>query len=403
MAGCRAEESLIDDLNAFVAGTRCRVAGAAEGPLAGMSFAVKDLIDVAGWPTGGGNPDWPRTYPAPTRHASVVQALLDAGASVVGKTITDEVSLGILGENAHDGTPLNPAAPDRVPGGSSSGSASAVSGGICDFALGTDSGGSVRVPASFCGLYGIRPTHGRIDFAGITVQSPSADTCGWFARDAVTFAKVAEVLCAAALPELLPATLLVATDAFGFADAPVQEALAPMVDRLAVLIGRRWEETLAPQGLSIWQRAQRVLQSSESWETFKPWLDAYNPRLAFSVARSLVIGSMLTDAERNAAALMREEARGRLRLLLPPGTIMCLPTTPFPAPKKGLRSSELGFLRERISCLTSHGGLTGVPQVNLPGATVDGAPVGLSIIGPHGSDLELMLVARRFAETMQAE
>jgi amidase len=328
----------------------------------------------------------------------VVQTLLDAGASIIGKTVTDEVSLGILGENAHDGTPLNPAAPGRVPGGSSSGSASAVAGGVCGFALGTDSGGSVRVPASFCGLHGIRPTHGRINFAGITVQSPSADTCGWFARDAATFARVGEVLCGAPLPERLPSTLLVATDAFGFADPAVQDALAPLVERLAAVIGQRRDETLAPQGLSVWQRAQRVLQSSESWRTFQPWLDTCNPRLAFSVARGLVFGSALTDAERSAAALMREEARARLRLLLPPGTVMCLPTTPFPAPARGLPLSELDFLRERISCLTSHGGLTGVPQVSLPGAAVDGAPVGLSVIGPHGSDLDLMLVARRFAE-----
>ncbi|MGH1590548.1 amidase family protein [Methylobacterium phyllosphaerae] len=156
------------------------------------------------YPHGGGSPDWPRVYPTPTRHAGVVQTLLDAGASVVGKTVTDEVSLGILGENAHDGTPLNPAAPDRVPGGSSSGSASAVAAGACDFALGTDTGGSVRVPASFCGLYGIRPTHGRIDFSGICVQAPSSDTCGWFARDAATFARVGAVLLGQALPDRLP-------------------------------------------------------------------------------------------------------------------------------------------------------------------------------------------------------
>lgn len=388
----------MDQLNAFVAGARCEVPGTPGGPLDGLTFAVKDLIDVAGWPTGGGNPDWPRRHPTPTSHAWVVQTLLDAGASIIGKTVTDEVSLGILGENAHDGTPLNPAAPGRVPGGSSSGSASAVAGGACGFALGTDSGGSVRVPASFCGLYGIRPTHGRINFAGITVQSPSADTCGWFARDAATFARVGEVLCGAPLPERLPSTLVVATDAFGFADPAVQDALAPLVERLASLIGQRRDENLAPQGLSVWQRAQRVLQSSESWRTFQPWLDTCNPRLAFSVARGLVFGSALTDAERSAAALMREEARARLRLLLPPGTVMCLPTTPCPAPARGLPLSELDFLRKRISCLTSHGGLTGVPQVSLPGGAVDGAPVSLSIIGPRGSDLDLMLVARRFAE-----
>ncbi len=386
----------MDDLNAFVAGERCAISGASGGKLSGLTFAVKDLIDVAGWPTGGGNPDWLRANPVPARHAWVVQTLLTAGASVIGKTITDEVSLGILGENAHDGTPLNPKAPDRVPGGSSSGSASAVAGGLCDFALGTDSGGSVRVPASFCGLYGIRPTHGRIDFSGITVQAPSADTCGWFARDAATFARVGEVLCNAALPTRLPTRLLVATDAWGFADEAVQIALTPMLARLSTLIGTREDVLLAPQGLSVWQRAQRVLQGSESWKTFEPWLDVYNPRFAFSVARNLVMASMLTDAERSAAALMRAEAWARMRQLLPDGTILCLPTTPFPAPRRGLRNSELGFLRERISCLTSHGGLTGVPQLNLPGASVDGAPVGLSIVGPHGSDLTLMAVALAF-------
>ncbi len=317
---------------------------------------------------------------------------------MIGKTITDEVSLGILGENAHDGTPVNPAAPDRVPGGSSSGSASAVAAGACDFALGTDSGGSVRVPASFCGLFGIRPTHGRLDFAGITVQSPSADTVGWFARDAEVFGRVGETLFGAPLPAVLPTRLIVAVDAFGFADAAVRDALQPMVERLAEVIGARVDETMAPPGLSVWQRAQRVLQSSESWATFAPWLDRANPRLAFSVARGLVMGSMLTDEERTRAALMREEARARLAYLLPPGTILCLPTTPFPAPKRGLPLHELGFLRERISCLTSHGGLTGVPQVSLPGAVVDGAPVGLSIVGGRGTDLALLAVARAFME-----
>ena len=383
-------------IEAFVPGPRTQVPGAATGPLAGLTFAVKDLIDVADVPTGGGNPDWPRFAPTPTRHAWVVQTLLDAGASVVGKTVTDEVSLGILGENAHDGTPLNPAAPGRVPGGSSSGSASAVAAKACDFALGTDTGGSVRVPSSFCGLYGIRPTHGRIDFTGITVQASGSDTCGWFARDATTFARVGEVLFGGALPAALPTTLLVAQDAFGFADENVQQALAPVVSRLAKLIGHRREVTLAPQGLSIWQRAQRVLQASEAWRTFQPWLDGHNPRLAFSVARGLLQGSSMTDVERNAASLMRMEARARIRMLLPSGTILCLPTTPFPAPQKGLPLHQLDPLRERISCLTCQGGLTGVPQVNLPGATVDGAPVGLSIIGARGSDLDLLRVAVAF-------
>ena len=183
-----------DAASPFVAGPPITIAGAPRGPLAGKTFAAKDLFDVAGYPTGGGNPDWPRHRATPTRHAWAVQRLLDAGATLIGKTVTDEVSLGILGENPFDGTPLNPKAPDRVPGGSSSGSASAVAQGLCDTALGTDTGGSVRVPASFCGLYGIRPTHGRLDLTGMMPQAPSSDTTGWFARDADTFARVSEIL-----------------------------------------------------------------------------------------------------------------------------------------------------------------------------------------------------------------
>src|SRR5579862_7835194 len=239
-----------DDFGAFVPGERFRVAGKAGGPLAGLSFAAKDLFDVAGHVTGGGNPDWPKGRPIPTRHAWAVQRLLDAGATLIGKTITDEVSLGILGENPFDGTARNPRAPDRVPGGSSSGSAVAVAAGLCDTALGTDTGGSVRVPSSFCGLYGIRPTHGRLDLTGMMSQAPSSDTTGWFARDAETFARVSTVLLGETIPAELPRQLVVASDAFAVADQAAVAALQPLVDRLAVLIGERRDEAMAPPGLA---------------------------------------------------------------------------------------------------------------------------------------------------------
>ena len=119
---------------------------------------------------------------------------MDAGATMVGKTHTDELTRGIFGENAHYGTPTNPRSPNRVPGGSSSGSASAVAGSLVDFALGSDTGGSVRVPSSFCGLYGLRPTHGRIPLDGILIQAPSYDTIGWFARDIALFARIGSVV-----------------------------------------------------------------------------------------------------------------------------------------------------------------------------------------------------------------
>jgi amidase len=385
---------MTDPINAFVPGPRATIEGAPHGPLHGLTFAAKDLFDVAGHPTGGGNHDWARGHTVPTRHAWAVQTLLDAGATLIGKTITDEVSLGILGENAFDGTPLNSKAPDRVPGGSSSGSAAAVAAGLCDTALGTDTGGSVRVPASFCGLYGIRPTHGRLDLAGMLPQAPTSDTTGWFARDAATFERVSQVLLGEPIPDTLPSRLIVAVDAFGFADPEVTTALRPMMDRLAALIGNVRNEMMAPQGLSVWARAQRTLQPVEAWQTFRAWVERDNPRMAFNVARGLVAGSMIGEAERGWAELMRQEARGRTAYLLPPGTILCMPTTPFPAPKKGLPLPVLGPLRDRISCLCSHGGLTGVPQVSLPGAEVDGLPIGLSIVGGRGSDASLVAVAR---------
>jgi amidase len=390
---------MADDIGAFVPGPRVRLSGRADGPLAGLTFAAKDLFDVAGVPTGGGNHDWPTGRPVPTRHAWAVQTLLDAGATLIGKTITDEVSLGILGENAFDGTPVNVRARDRVPGGSSSGSAAAVAAGLCDTALGTDTGGSVRVPASFCGLYGIRPTHGRLDVTGMLPQAPTSDTTGWFARDATTFARVSSAMLGEAIPDALPTRLVVAVDAFGFADADVAAALRPMVHKLAGLLGDLREEVMAPPGLSVWARAQRALQPHEAWQTFRGWLDEGNPRMAFSVARGLVLASMIPESERAWANLMRQEARARMAWLLPPRTILCLPTTPFPAPLRGQRLSALDPLRDRITCLCTQGGLAGHPQVSLPGATVDGLPVGLSIIGPRGSDAILVAVARALEET----
>jgi amidase len=386
-----------DDFGAFVPGERFRIDGATEGPLAGLTFAVKDLFDVAGHPTGGGNPDWARSHPVPARHSWAVQRLLDAGASLVGKTVTDEVSLGILGENPFDGTPRNPRAPGRVPGGSSSGSAVAVAAGLSDTALGTDTGGSVRVPSSFCGLYGIRPTHGRLDLTGMMSQAPTSDTTGWLAGDAATFARVSAVMLDEAIPDELPRRLVIATDAFAVADPNAATALRPLLDRLSSLIGAVREETMAPPGLATWANAQRTLQPCEAWQNFKDWIDRVNPRFQFSVARNLTLAAAIPESERARAAAVRDAARARMRALLPPGTILCLPTTPFPAPRCGQALSVLDPLRDSITRLCCHGGLTGVPQVSIPGSTVDGLPIGLSIVGAPGSDATLVAVARALA------
>ncbi len=225
-------------------------------------------------------------------------------------------------------------------------------------------------------------------------QAPGSDTAGWFARDAETLARVSEVLLGEATPTRLPSRLVIAVDAFGLADDGTAEALAPMVSRLRALIPDAREDLLAPSGLAVWGRAQRTLQSWEAWTTFKGWIDRENPRMAWSVARNLARAAAVSEAEREWAALTRADARARLAWLLPPGTILCLPTTPFPAPRKGLPLGVLDPLRARITCLTAHGGLTGVPQVSIPGAEANGLPVGLSILAARGADATLVAVAR---------
>ncbi len=387
-----------DTVGALVPGTSVHVDGAADGPLSGLTFVAKDLFDVAGHPTGGGNPDWPGNQAPAKENAWAVQTLLDGGATLVGKTITDEVSLGILGENVFHGTPVNSAAPDRVPGGSSAGSVAAVAAGLCDIALGTDTGGSVRVPASFCGVFGIRPTHGRLNLDGMMSQAPSSDTTGWFARDGETFARASAVMLGEAIPTTLPNKLLIAVDAFGFAGPETYAALKPLAKRLGALVGEVVEEVMAPPGLGTWAKAQRALQPYEGWQTFKNWLDRDNPAMAYSVARGLAQAAAIPQGERDWAQMMRLEARARLDYLLTPGSILCLPTTPFPAPLKGLPISETDALRMQITCLCSHGGLTGVPQISLPGATLDGLPIGLSIVGRWGMDAQLVAVAKAMGD-----
>ncbi len=200
-----------------------------------------------------------------------------------------------------------------------------------------------------------------------------------------------------AIPDRLPTRLVVARDAFALADPATEAALQPLVARLGQLVGEVRAEAMAPPGLAAWARAQRTLQPDEAWQTFREWIDRHNPRFQFSVARNLALAAAIPAGERAWASLVREEARGRMRQLLPPETILCLPTTPFPAPMCGQSLSVLEPLRDRITALCAHGGLTGVPQVSIPGATVDGLPVGLSIVGGRGSDATLVAVARALA------
>jgi len=284
-----------------------------------------------------------------------------------------------------------------VPGGSSSGSASAVAGGLVDFALGSDTGGSVRVPASFCGLYGLRPTHGRIPLDGLLPQAPSYDTIGWFARDADLLARVGAVLLQSSLPTMRPSRLVIAEDTFEIADPAVTQALRPFVDRLGSRIGRATTVRLASEGLAAWSDQQQVLQGREAWETAQDWIDRVNPRFSFEVTERYVMARSYTDADRAAARARQEAVRQRLDTVLTDDAVLCLPTTPTPAPLRGERISARRSVRTRIGMLTCIAGTTGRPQINLPLAAVGGLPVGLSLLGARGTDEVLLALARDLA------
>jgi len=390
-----------DSFNAFCSQSTAVLKGASVGPLAGLSFAAKDLFDIVGHVTGAGNPDWLASHPPATQTAPVVQKLVDAGATMVGKTHTDELSRGLFGENAHYGTPVNPRAPDCVPGGSSSGSAVAVASGAVNFALGTDTGGSVRVPASFCGLYGIRPTHGRLTFEGVVRQAASFDTIGWLATDAAVLARVATVLIGCDADQApRPTRLLVAQDAFALSEPATVTALAPAVERLRHLIGRVETQPFSKLPLSEWRDRQIALQSREAWVTFADWIDQTNPRLSFEVAAAFVRGMGVDDAALEAANRFRSERRAETDMLFPDATVVCLPTTPFPAPLRGQPRSSMASLRARMLTLTCIAGTLGCPQISLPVAELDGRPLGLSILAAPGSDAMLLALACAMASTL---
>ena len=362
-----------------------------DGPLAGLSFAVKDLFDVAGVKSSWGNPDRLRDTAPAVATAPAVTVPLMAGARLVGKTHTDELACGMFGMNPHFGTPINPKAPQRVPGGSSSGSASAVAAGLCDFALGTDTGGSIRVPASFCGIYGLRTTYGRISTAGIMAMAPSFDTAGWLARDAVTLRRVGEVYFGA-IEKPGPTRLLLARDAFDVPEPQISRALLP----LARALGASSEVTLYPHGVEEWLDAFRPLQLNELWCTHGAWATVPGRVLSQAVRERIELAQTPKPADVARSTLARDRLTQRLIALLGSDGVLIIPTAHDLPPLRDAPVSAQATFREKTLALTSVASLARLPQINLPATYVEGCPVGLSLIaGPYRDEL-LLALAEQF-------
>lgn len=371
-----------------------------DGPLINMTFAVKDLFDIKGTRTGFGHPLWLETHGPAAATAPVVQQLLHAGASVRGKTALDELAYSLNGENYHYGTPSNPSAPGRIPGGSSSGSASACSAGDCDFAVGSDTGGSVRVPASYCGLYGIRPTWGRISLEGARPLAPSFDTVGIFSRSPQVMSAAMGVLLKPSKHQFPPTQLkrfLLARDAFALAEGDTVEALLSALKSNSPTIRVSEEIDLALGlesqnlgSLPLWFDAFRVIQAGEIWQEHGDWVSKNKPIFGPGIKERFEMASKISDEDKHICAKKREVISAHVSNLLANDAVLIIPTAPGPAPLLNTPPASLDRWRASLLSLTCIAGLTRLPQITIPIAKVGGLPIGLSFIGPMGSDEELI-------------
>ncbi|WP_338661572.1 amidase [Pararoseomonas sp. SCSIO 73927] len=387
------------DGSGFMPGERAALAHAAHGPLSGLTFAAKDLYDVAGSPTTYGNPDWARTHPVPPSTAPAVLALVEAGARFLGKTKTVELAYGLTGENVWYGTPVNPAAPDRFPGGSSCGSAAVVAAGEADIALGSDTGGSVRIPASYCGIYGIRPSWGSVPLTGARGLAPSFDTAGWFAARASVLRRAGEVLLPRGGEGQLGPCLRV-QEAWMNAHPSVASALSPALDAVDAAMDGCLQISLIPETLAVLYERFRSAQAEEAWATLGDWVASTGPAFGPGVGERFTMARDMEPGQGAAGRTFRQGFRQRLLGLLGGGAVLVYPTSPMPAPKLGASPEEQLWTREVTIGVTAIAGLAGLPEVSIPAARVDGAPVGLSLVAAPGRDRALLALAERVAERL---
>jgi len=387
-------------LNAFLDLRQMPVANAQSGPLAGLRLAVKDIYDVAGYRTGCGNPRKFEQAHAASHTAKAVQMILDAGARFVGKTQTEELAFSLFGQNSHFAFPVNAAAPDRVTGGSSSGSAAAVAGGLADIAIGSDTGGSIRAPASFCGLIGLRTSHGRISLDGAMKLAPSFDTFGWFADDIETYEAVGKLLLGHD-PHQHPLNRALSIGWLDdFVSGPAEAAEYARMKALAAgVVGAPTETEHAFASLPddlYW--CFRRLQAFEAWQVHGGWISAGNHGLGPGVDERFGFGRTIDAGTVAAEAARRLALRSELGAMLGNNGFLVLPTVPGAAPLAASSPQQFQAYRERALHLLCLAGLSGFPQITLPLGSINGAPIGLSLLGPSGSDVALIRLGRRILD-----
>ena len=358
------------------------------GLLSNLNFVLKDMCDVKNLKTSCGNPDFFKKCDFANDYAPFLKDLLNEGPVLKGITVCDEFFYSLIGENGHYGTPTNLNAPSCVPGGSSSGSAAALTTDLYDFSIGSDTGGSVRIPASFCGLIGMRPTHNRINTKGVYPMAPSFDTVGWFSNNPEIFQKVGNVL----LNNIERSNVdfkqyVVAEDLLELCDAEVQDNFNNYIN---VNIPNINKTRLSTNTKAIIADNFRILQGAEVKENIIPWIEKNKPNISPEIRSRIDMASKITDIEVNRALIFRKTLIDEIEKSLPEGTIAVFPTSPFSAPKSGQDDESLGSFRKRLMELTSIAGMTSRPQITIPRLKDKSGPVGISLLGWKYSD-EILL------------
>jgi Asp-tRNA(Asn)/Glu-tRNA(Gln) amidotransferase A subunit family amidase len=382
------------DTDPFVVGPAILAPGAPDGPLSGMTFAVKDLFDVAGTRRGDGTPEILAERSPAAVSAPAVEALRVAGATCVGKTVSDELAFSLSGTNVHYGTPENAAAPGAVPGGSSSGSAAVVASGRVDLALGTDTGGSVRVPASYCGIFGLRTTHGRITSAGVMLLAPSFCTVGLFAPDAGRIAEGWRALDRGAGSGSSPPTarrvseLLVVPELFSLADPEVRGGFEDAVRLLGAATGVPIAPPPSGEVIDVIavRDAFRTIQMYEAWSIHGAWITAHPGALGGGIAARFAAASEVTREAYDAARAWRGEFVARYLDLLGEGRYLLQPAASGPAPPLTLGGPAKDDLRARTLALTAVAGMAGAPVCAIPAVRTPVGPVGIAVVGAPWDD-----------------
>ncbi|WP_433929012.1 AtzH-like domain-containing protein [Curtobacterium flaccumfaciens] len=370
------------------------VAPTASGPLDGLTVAVKDLYAVPGQPVGAGNPTYLLEAPVETAPAAAVAALLAAGASIRGIARTDEFAYNLTGRNAHHGTPPNSAAPTRLPGGSSSGSASAVGLGTAEIGIGTDTAGSVRVPASYQGLWGLRTTHGTVSRDGLLPLAPSFDTVGWLTRSpGVLLAALDATVPPPATAGASDATVLVVPEELvALVEPAVARSFTAFVDTLDEPVATVRLRDLGVPDPAALQEQMRLVQAAEALAVHGPWIDAH-PGALSPVVGDRFRAARANDPDATADAVARlDEVRTTIRRALV-GRTLLFPTVPGPAPMLDADTAALERTRTATTAMTALASVGGLPAVSAPALTVNGAPVGVCLVGGPATDRALVIRA----------